>query len=189
MPSAPESAPVNFRDVSPTDYFYDAVRWAVGKKVTQGTSAKDFSPDAPCTRAQAVVFLWRAAGSPAPKGTAAPFRDVDPGAYYSDAVRWAVEQGITGGTGDGVFSPDLTVTRAQTVAFLHRAAGAPAGAGTNPFADVSEDSYYAGAARWASARGLTQGTGAGRFSPHQACTRGQMVSLLYRGAQQSVFPW
>lgn len=189
MPSAPEPAPVTFRDVSPTDYFYDAVRWAVGKNVTQGTSAHAFSPDAPCTRAQAVVFLWRAAGSPAPKGTAAPFRDVDPGAYYSDAVRWAVEQGITGGTGDGVFSPDLTVTRAQTVAFLHRAAGTPAGTGTNPFADVPEGSYYAGAARWASARGLTQGTGAGRFSPDQACTRGQMVSLLYRGTQQSVFPW
>ena len=182
-------AAVPFKDVSSKDYFYAAVQWAVGKNVTQGTSANTFSPDAQCTRAQVVTFLWRAAGSPAPKNRTLPFRDVRPGDYCYDAVCWAVEQGITGGTGNGAFSPDLVVTRAQAVALLHRAAGSPAARTTSAFSDVASGSYYAAAAQWASAQGITQGTGGNRFSPDKDCTRGQIVSLLYRGVQQNAFSW
>ena len=182
-------AAVPFKDVSSKDYFYAAVQWAVGKNVTQGTSANTFSPDAQCTRAQVVTFLWRAAGSPAPKNSTLPFRDVRPGDYCYDAVCWAVEQGITGGTGNGAFSPDLVVTRAQAVALLHRAAGSPAARTASAFSDVASGSYYAAAAQWASAQGITQGTGANRFSPDKDCTRGQIVSLLYRGVQQNAFSW
>ena len=182
-------AAVPFKDVSSKDYFYAAVQWAVGKNVTQGTSANTFSPDAQCTRAQVVTFLWRAAGSPAPKNRTLPFRDVRPGDYCYDAVCWAVEQGITGGTGNGAFSPDLVVTRAQAVALLHRAAGSPAARTASAFSDVASGSYYAAAAQWASAQGITQGTGANRFSPDKDCTRGQIVSLLYRGVQQNAFSW
>ena len=182
-------AAVPFKDVSSKDYFYAAVQWAVGKNVTQGTSANTFSPDARCTRAQVVTFLWRAAGSPAPKNRTLPFRDVRPGDYCYDAVCWAVEQGITGGTGNGAFSPDLVVTRAQAVALLHRAAGSPAARTASAFSDVASGSYYAAAAQWASAQGITQGTGANRFSPDKDCTRGQIVSLLYRGVQQNAFSW
>ena len=182
-------AAVPFKDVSSKDYFYAAVQWAVGKNVTQGTSANTFSPDARCTRAQVVTFLWRAAGSPAPKNRTLPFRDVRPGDYCYDAVCWAVEQGITGGTGNGAFSPDLVVTRAQAVALLHRAAGSPAARTVSAFSDVASGSYYAAAAQWASAQGITQGTGGNRFSPDKDCTRGQIVSLLYRGVQQNAFSW
>lgn len=182
-------AAVPFKDVSSKDYFYAAVQWAVGKNVTQGTSANTFSPDARCTRAQVVTFLWRAAGSPAPKNRTLPFRDVRPGDYCYDAVCWAVEQGITGGTGNGAFSPDLVVTRAQAVALLHRAAGSPAAQTASAFSDVASGSYYAAAAQWASAQGITQGTGGNRFSPDKDCTRGQIVSLLYRGVQQNAFSW
>lgn len=180
---------VSFRDVSKTDYYYEAVRWAVSKNVTQGTSVNAFSPNAQCTRAQVVTFLWRAAGSPAPKSRTLPFRDVGPNEFYYDAVCWAVEQGITGGTGANTFSPDLVVTRAQAVALLHRAAGAPAARTASAFSDVDSGSYYAAAAQWASAQGITQGTGGSRFSPDLDCTRGQIVSFLYRGVQQNVFSW
>ena len=186
-PATPAAVP--FKDVSPKDYCYAAVQWAVGKNVTQGTSANTFSPEAQCTRAQVVTFLWRAAGSPAPKNRTLPFRDVKPGDYCYDAVCWAVEKGITGGTGANTFSPDLVVTRAQAVALLHRAAGSPAARTASAFSDVKSGSYYAAAAQWASAQGITQGTGANRFSPDKDCTRGQIVALLYRGVQQSVFTW
>ncbi len=169
-----------FTDVQPGAYYYDAVLWAVEKGITNGTSDTAFSPNLTCTRAQTVTFLWRAAGSPAPQSTANPFTDVQSGAYYYDAVLWAVEQGITNGTSDTAFSPDATVTRGQTVTFLHRYAGSQDAAGSNPFADVAADAYYADAVQWAVANGVTQGTGENTFSPADGCTRGQIVTFLYR---------
>ncbi|MEJ5964779.1 S-layer homology domain-containing protein [Flavonifractor porci] len=180
---------VSFRDVSKTDYYYEAVRWAVKENVTQGADQNRFAPDAHCTRAQAVTFLWRASGSPAPKNRTLPFRDVGANDFYYDAVCWAVEQGITGGTGANTFSPDAEVTRSQTVAFLHRAAGSPAAGKAAAFSDVDNGSYYAGAVNWAVEHGVTQGTGGGSFSPELVCTRAQMVSLLHRSVEQKVFSW
>lgn len=174
-----EQPSVTFADVPTSAYYYDAVAWAVENGITSGTTATTFSPNAACTRAQTVTFLWRAAGSPAPKSSANPFTDVQPGAYYYDAVLWAVEQGITTGTTATTFSPNATVTRGQTVTFLHRAAGT-AVAGSNPFTDVADSAYYAGAVKWAVAEGITSGTSATTFSPNQVCTRAQIVTFLYR---------
>ena len=126
-----------------------------------------------------VTFLWRSAGSPAPKSTTNPFKDISANDYYYDAVLWAVEQGITSGTGADTFAPNATVTRAQTVTFLYRAAGSPA-AGSSSFSDVAADAYYANAVAWASQNDITSGTGNGKFSPGADCTRGQIVTLLYR---------
>ena len=170
---------ISFRDVKQSDYYYDAVKWAVEKGITEGTSAETFSPHASCTRAQTVTFLWRAAGSPEPTGTVNPFSDLSPNAYYYKAVLWAVENGITQGTSTDTFSPDATVTRGQTVTFLHRAAGSPA-AGNDSFNDVSANAYYAKAVAWANENGITSGTGSNKFSPNADCTRGQIVTLLYR---------
>lgn len=169
---------VSFEDVSRRDYFYDAVNWAVENGITTGTSDSRFSPDAPCTRAQVVTFLWRAAGSPKVSG-GNPFADVSTSDYYYDAVLWAVREGITVGTGDGKFSPDATVTRGQTAAFLHRAAGEPAAYGSS-FTDVAATAYYADAVSWAAREGITGGTGDGKFSPDAPCTRAQIVTFLYR---------
>ena len=170
---------ISFRDVKQSDYYYDAVKWAVEKGITEGTSIDTFSPHASCTRAQTVTFLWRAAGSPEPTGTVNPFSDLSPNAYYYKAVLWAVENGITQGTSTDTFSPDATVTRGQTVTFLHRAAGSPA-AGNDSFNDVSANAYYAKAVAWANENGITSGTGSNKFSPNADCTRGQIVTLLYR---------
>ena len=169
-----------FTDVPTDAYYYDAVAWAVKNGVTNGTSATTFSPDASCTRAQTVTFLWRAAGSPAPKSEVNPFTDVLPGAYYYDAVLWAVENGITKGTSATAFSPDATVTRGQTVTFLYRANGSPAAAYAGAFADVAADAYYAAAVQWAVENSITNGTGAAAFSPDADCTRGQIVTFLCR---------
>lgn len=170
---------ISFSDVSASAYYYDAVKWAVENDVTSGTSATTFSPDASCTRAQMVTFLWRANGSPR-TASANPFTDVQAGAYYYDAVLWAVEKGITSGTSATTFSPDMTVTRGQTVTFLHRANGSPAASGSNPFTDVAADAYYTAAVQWAVAEGVTSGTGANTFSPDAPCTRAQIVTFLYR---------
>ena len=170
----------SFRDVKASDYFYDAVQWAVEKGITEGTSANTFSPNASCTRAQMVTFLWRAAGSPAPKSTTNPFRDVRSTDYYYDAVLWAVENGITSGTGADTFSPTATVTRGQTVTFLYRAAGSPTVGGSAGFSDVNANDYYNSAVAWAAENNITGGTGNGKFSPKADCTRGQIVTLLYR---------
>ena len=167
-----------FTDVADTAYYKDAVLWAVRQGITSGTAADAFSPNASCTRAQLVTFLWRAAGSPKVTGSN-PFRDVSADAYYYDAVLWAVQNGITSGTTAVTFDPDAAVTRGQTVTFLYRAAGSPAAAGSN-FSDVSSDAYYANAVAWASQNGITSGTGDGRFSPQAFCTRGQIVTFLYR---------
>lgn len=170
---------VSFIDVPANAYYYDAVAWAVENSITNGTSATTFSPEETCTRAQTVTFLWRAAGSPAPRSSVNPFTDVQPGAYYYEAVLWAVENGITNGTSDTTFSPDDTVTRGQTVTFQHRAAGSPAASG-GTFADVAADAYYASAVQWAVANGITNGTSNTTFSPDDPCTRGQIVTFLYR---------
>ena len=171
---------ISFRDVKPGDYFYGAVQWAVEKGITEGTGADTFSPSASCTRAQMVTFLWRAAGSPAPKNAANPFKDVSANDYYYDAVLWAVENGITSGTGADTFSPTATVTRGQTVTFLHRAAGSPEGNGNSSFSDINKNDYYNSAVLWAAQNGITTGTGDGRFSPGADCTRAQIVTLLFR---------
>ena len=170
---------ISFSDVKLGDYYYDAVKWAVEKGITEGTSAETFSPGASCTRAQMVTFLYRAAGSPAPKSTTNPFKDISSTDYFYNAVLWAVEQGITSGTSADTFSPTATVTRGQTVTFLYRAAGSPAVSGGS-FSDVATDAYYSNAVAWASQNNITSGTGNGKFSPGADCTRGQIVTLLYR---------
>lgn len=169
-----------FVDVPVDCYYHDAVLWALEKGVTQGTSATTFSPDATCTRAQVVTFLWRAMGSPEPTSTVNPFTDVKTDAYYYKAVLWATEKGITVGTSATTFSPDATVTRAQTVTFLWRAAGKPAQTVANPFGDVASGAYYESAVLWAVAEEITSGTGAATFSPANGCTRAQIVTFLYR---------
>ena len=168
-----------FVDVKSGDYYYDAVLWAAKNGITSGTDAVHFSPEQPCTRAQIVTFLWRAAGAPEPKGTAASLTDVVSGSYYEKAVAWAIENGITTGTGDGEFSPDDTCTRAQAVTFLARALNAKA-ASAAEFSDVPTDSYFADAVAWAAANGVTEGIGGGMFAPDNDCTRGQIVTFLFR---------
>ena len=170
-----------FTDVFASDYYYDAVLWAVENGITNGTSATTFSPADPCTRAQMATFLWRAAGSPEPSGDANPFVDVPNDAYYAKAVQWAYEQGITGGTSATTFSPDQTCTRGQMATFLWRDAGSSAVSGEGaPFVDVPDDVYYATAVDWAYEEGITGGTSATTYSPNDPCTRGQMVTFLYR---------
>ena len=168
-----------FVDVKAGDYFYDAVLWAAEKGITSGTDAIHFSPNAACTRAQIVTFLWRAAGSPEPKSTGS-FADVPTDSYYAKAVAWAVENGITGGTGDGKFSPNATCTREQAVAFLYRASGSPAVSGGSAFNDVAANAYYADAVAWAEKNEITGGIGGGLFGSGNDCTRAQIVTFLFR---------
>lgn len=170
-----------FGDVDRSAYYYDAVTWAVAEGITNGTGAATFGPETSCTRAQMVTFLWRAAGSPKATGSN-PFTDLASDAYYYDAVLWAVEQGITKGTSAATFAPDAIVTRAHTVTFLYRAVGAPAFSGSS-FGDVAADSYYTDAVAWAVAKGITNGMGENVFGPDASCTRGQIVTFLYRNAQ------
>ena len=169
-----------FIDVPAGSYYEDAVIWAVDKGITTGTSATTFNPNGICTRAQAVTFLWRAAGSPAAKSAVMPFTDVKAGSYYYDAVLWAVEQGITKGTSDTTFSPNMTCSRAQIVAFLWRSQKSPAAGMANPFADVAADTYYIDAVLWAVKHNITVGTTFSIFSPDEECTRAQIVTFLYR---------
>ena len=176
---AAEKPDARFDDVSANAYYADAVEWAVSKGITSGTSANTFSPDASCTRAQMVTFLWRANGSPK-ADRANPFTDVSAEAYYYDAVLWAVEQGITSGTSATTFSPDATVNRGQTVTFLWRANGSPVVDYAMSFTDVDANAYYAGAVRWAVSEGITSGTSGNSFSPNADCTRAQIVTFLYQ---------
>lgn len=171
-----------FVDVKTGDYFYDAVQWAVGKGITNGTSAETFSPEAPCTRAQIVTFLWRAAGSPV-VNYAMDLSDVVGDAYYAEAVRWALSEGITTGTSADQFSPDATCTREQAVTFLYRAAGSPAVSGESAFEDVGADAYYARAVAWAAQNGVTNGISQALFGTGSDCTRAQIVTFLYRAQQ------
>ena len=171
-----------FADVPSGAHYAKAVEWAVKNGVTNGKANGLFGSNDPCTRAQIVTLLWRAAGSPEPKGTVS-FVDVSAGSYYAKAVAWAIENGITGGTGNGLFSPDATCTRAQSAAFLHRAAGSPAVNGSAGFSDVAADAYYARAVAWAVENGVTNGIGDGLFGPDNSCTRAQIVMFLYRAYQ------
>ncbi|MDY4396574.1 MAG: S-layer homology domain-containing protein [Oscillospiraceae bacterium] len=170
---------LSFTDVSAKAYYFDAVAWAVKNKITSGQSDTLFAPDASCTRAQMVTFLWRANGSPEPTVTELPFIDVAADAYYAKAVLWAVENGITTGTSDTTFDPDGVVTRAEAVAFLWRAAGKPIAEGSL-FADVESTKYYAEAVRWAVTSGITNGMSDSVFAPSSTCTRAQIVTFLYR---------
>lgn len=171
---------LSFTDVKESDYYYEPVKWAVEKGITNGTTATTFSPDAGCTRAQMVTFLWRAAGSPEPSGKTNPFSDVDENAYYFKALLWAVENGITNGTSATTFSPDAVCTRGQMAAFLYRNAKTPAVSGSTSFTDVTDGDYFSDAVVWAAQEGITVGTSDTTFSPAADCTRGQMVTFLYR---------
>ena len=170
----------SFVDVPSGSYYEDAVDWAVANGITTGTDAAHFSPDGICTRAQAVTFLWRTAGRPAPESRTMPFTDVPADSYYYDAVLWAVENGITKGTSSTTFSPDDTCTRAQIVTFLWRSEQSPAAGSSNPFTDVSADAYYADAVLWAVKEAITTGTTRTTFSPDAECTRAQIVTFLWR---------
>ena len=169
-----------FVDVATGSYYEDAVDWAVENGITKGTDNTHFSPDGICTRAQAVTFLWRAAGSPKPETRTMPFTDIPAGSYYYDAVLWAVENGITKGTSNTTFSPNMTCSRAQIVAFLWRSEKSPAAGTANPFADVKSTAYYADAVLWAVKEDITKGTTNTTFSPDADCTRAQIVTFLWR---------
>ena len=175
-----EEAPEQiFKDVPANAYYYEAVKWAQEKGITGGIGNGLFGPNDPCTRAQIVTFLWRAAGSPAPKSMSS-FTDVPADAFYAKAVAWAVENGITSGTGESKFSPNSTCTRAQAVTFLYRASGSPAVSGKAEFSDVSSTAFYADAVAWAAKKGITTGIGGGLFGSDNDCTRGQIVTFLWR---------
>ena len=169
-----------FKDVPANAYYYEAVKWAQEKGITGGIGNGLFGPNDPCTRAQIVTFLWRAAGSPEPETRAMPFTDIPVGSYYYDAVLWAVENDITKGTSDTTFSPNMTCTRAQIVAFLWRSEKSPAAGTANPFADVKSTAYYADAVLWAVKEDITKGTTNTTFSPDADCTRAQIVTFLWR---------
>ena len=177
----PPPSKTGFVDVDDSAYYADAVAWAIAHDpvITNGTDSTHFSPDASCTRAQMVTFLWRAAGQPAPAAEA-PFTDVAADAYYAQAVAWAYASGITKGTSETEFSPDATVTRAQVVTLLYRYEQASATGGANQFTDVAEGAYYYDAVLWANANNITNGTSATTFSPDSDCTRAQIVTFLYR---------
>ena len=169
-----------FVDVVPGSYYEDAVEWAVENGITEGTDATHFSPEGICTRAQAVTFLWRAVGSPAPKSSIMPFTDVKSGVYYFDAVLWAVENGIVKGTSVTEFSPNMNCSRAQIVTFLWRSENSPEAGTVNPFTDVKENTYYADAVLWAVKEDVTKGTTGTTFSPEANCTRAQIVTFIWR---------
>ncbi len=179
----PTATPVptvgGFGDVKATDFYADAVVWAVNRGITTGKTAGSFAPKESCTRAQMVTFLWRAMGEPAPKGTN-HFTDVKSNAYYLNAVIWAAEVGVTDGTAEGKFSPNDTVTRGQTVTFLYRLAGEPEVGADNPFTDIAAGKFYTKGVLWAVQHGVTNGATATLFKPNDPCTRGQIVTFLYR---------
>ena len=179
-PTKQPAAANPFTDVAKNQYYYDPVLWAVKQGVTQGTSATTFSPAATCTRGQVVTFLWRAAGEPKPTGTKNPFTDVKSADYFYNAVLWAVEKGITQGTSKTAFSPASPCTRAHVVTFLWRSEGQAKADAKNPFTDVKSGDYYYNAVLWAVKNNITAGTSATTFSPANPCTRGQIVTFLYR---------
>ena len=172
-----------FNDVSKEEYYYTPVLWALEKGITAGLKENQFAPEQACTRGQVVTFLWRAMGEPEPKTTKNPFVDVSANEYYTKAVLWALENGITSGTDSTHFAPDTTVTRSQFVTFLHRAEGKPSYNTSNPFKDVQKDYYY-DAILWAYEKGITTGLNATTFGTEQSCTRGQVVTFLYRGLNE-----
>ena len=177
-PDVPASVP--FVDIVNGSLYYDAVVWGYNNGIVNGVDSTHFAPDASCTRAQVVTFLWRAAGSPEPKSMSTPFTDVKSGSFYEKAAAWAYENGIVKGTTDTTFAPNATVTRAQFVTFLWRYEDCPSSSIANPFSDVCESSVYAPAILWAAENGVTVGTGNGTFVPNGACTRAHVVTFLYR---------
>lgn len=177
-----EEAGSTFDDVAQDAYYFDAVNWAVEQEITQGMGDGLFVPDATCTRAQVVTFLWRLAGTPTPQPPKFMFTDVAVGSWYDEAVLWAVENKVTDGMGEGIFLPDGTCTRSQIVTFLWKYAGKPSADAQNPFSDVAEDAWYAEAVLWAVDRGITTGLSETTFGPDAPCTRGQIVTFLYRYA-------
>ena len=178
--SANSGSSTSFTDVKTNAYYADAVKWAVEKDITSGTGNNKFSPDGSCTRGQIVTFLWRADGSPTPKTTVNPFKDVKPSDYFYKAVLWAVENNITSGIGGGRFGPGEACTRGQAVTFLWRAEKSPNASAASSFSDVKSGSYYEKAVDWAVSKNVTSGTGNRKFSPDASCTRGQIVTFLYR---------
>ena len=181
VPAVTAESQPQFQDVQESDYYYNAVLWAVDYGITQGTSETTFSPAQPCTSAQIVTFLWRAFREPEPETTQNRFMDVKAGKYYEKPVRWAAEQNITAGTTPTTFSPGRDCTRAQTLTFLWRACGSPAVSNAeNPFQDVKAGSYYYRAVLWAIQTGITTGSSADMFYPNQTCTRAEAVTFLYR---------
>ena len=181
-PAAP-SSPKRFTDVPSDAYYYDAVMWASENGITSGVGGKKFKPDDPCTRAQIVTFLWRAAGSPKAEETSR-FKDIPSDFYARDAIQWAVSEGITKGMGKKSFRPAQPCTRAQAVTFLCRAAGSPAETHSSRFNDVPAESYYADAVQWAVNNQITKGMGSRRFQPDSTCSRAQIVTFLYRNRQK-----
>ena len=177
LPAAGENP---FSDILEDSYYYDPVLWALDQEVTTGLTADRFGPDLPCTRGQVVTFLWRAAGSPSPTSTSTDFADLDSSKYYYAAVLWALEQGITNGLSSTSFGPNRPCTRAQVAALLWRASGCPAPARPAPFTDIGSSGYAADAIAWASEKGITTGSSTTHFSPGRTCTRGQIVTFLYR---------
>jgi len=185
-PSAPVVLDNPFEDVAKGKFYYDAVLWAVNHdpQITKGVSATSFAPNDGCTRGQVVTFLWRAKGMPEPSNSESPFTDVtNPKSFYYKAVLWAVEQGITKGMTETTFAPDETCTRGQIATFLYRFHGSPDAADSNPFADVSAGSFYYKAVLWAVKQGITNGTSETTFEPDSVCTRGHIVTFLYRDDQ------
>jgi len=180
QPKSTEKSVNQFSDLDSSAYYYKAVQWAVRQGIASGMTETRFGPEEPCTRAQTVTFLWRAAGSPKPKSQKNPFTDLSEKADSYHAVLWAVERGITSGTEDGTFHPDETVTRAQVATFLYRNAGSPAVQNRATFTDVPSDSYYYHAVSWVAEKGITSGTTETTFSPDSVCTRGQILTFLYR---------
>ncbi len=178
-PSYTPPVTVSFVDVPSTAYYYKAVQWAVENGITTGVGGNKFAPNDTCTRGQVVTFLWRAAGEPTVSADVS-FTDVKAGEYYYEAVKWAVANGITTGTGNNKFSPNDTCTRGQVVTFLHRAANKPAASAVSSFSDVQSADFYYDAVNWAVGKGITQGTGNNKFAPNDTCTRGQVVTFLYR---------
>ncbi len=176
----PTTPAAKFTDVAFGAYYADAVDWAVEKGITNGLTDTTFGPESSCTRAQMVTFLWRANGSPEPQSASNPFTDIDSSSYYYKAVLWAIEKGITNGTSATTFSPVQTVNRGQTVTFLYRNAGSPEATGSNPFTDVASGMYYENAVKWAVAEGITTGKSTTSFAPNDNCTRGQIVTFLFR---------
>ena len=171
-----------FNDVRTSDYFYQPVLWALSNNITNGTGPTTFSPNDTCTRAQVVTFLWRSAGSPAPKSSSNPFRDVDVNQWYGRAVLWAVEKGVTNGVDATHFGPDQFCTRGQVVTFLSRALNGKPTSTRNPFSDVAAGEYYYNSVLWAVEKGITNGVDATHFGPDNTCTRGQIVTFLWRAA-------
>ena len=179
--TAPMKDPdTGFSDIAKSDYFYDAVKWAVGSKVTSGLTETTFGPQETCTRAQTVTFLWRAAGSPQTNSVDNPFTDVKRSDYYYQAVLWAVANNVTNGVSATSFDPNVTVQRDQVVTFLWRASGKPAAKADLAFSDLADGAFYADAVQWAVAHGITTGTSSTTFAPADGCTRAQIVTFLYR---------